>query len=90
MFGTDRNTVGKILKHSVPPGYRRSKPPPRPKLDPFAPIIDQIPEDDRGRLKKQRQAFRRLSGSSEKHVDGPEERAILGLSERGSADATEV
>ncbi len=43
MFGIDRKTVAKILKHSVPPGYRRAKPPVRPKLDPFIPIIDQIP-----------------------------------------------
>ena len=46
-FGIDRKTVAKILKHSVPPGYRRSKPPPRPKLDPFIPVIDQILEDDK-------------------------------------------
>ncbi len=29
LFGIDRKTVSKILKHSVPPGYRRSKPPVR-------------------------------------------------------------
>jgi hypothetical protein len=46
-FGVDRKTVSKMLKHSVPPGYRRSKPPVRPKLDPFVPIIDQILEADR-------------------------------------------
>ncbi len=40
LFGIDRKTVSTILKHSVPPGYRRSKPPARPKLDPFIPIID--------------------------------------------------
>jgi hypothetical protein len=54
VFGIDRKTVAKILKHSVPPGYRRSKPPVRPKLDPFIPIIDQILEDDRSQLKKRR------------------------------------
>ena len=54
MFGIDRKTVAKILKHSVPPGYRRSKPPVRPKLDPFIPIIDQILEDDKRQLAKQR------------------------------------
>ena len=26
-FGIDRKTVSKILKHSVPPGYRRNEPP---------------------------------------------------------------
>ena len=41
-FGIDRKTVSKILKHSVPPGYRREHPPVRPKLDPFIPIINQI------------------------------------------------
>ena len=29
LFGIDRKTVAKILKHSVPPGYRRSKQPVR-------------------------------------------------------------
>jgi transposase len=29
LFGIDRKTVSKILEHSVPPGYRRSKPPAR-------------------------------------------------------------
>ncbi len=35
-FGIDRKTVSKILKHSVPPGYRRQASPQRPKLDPKA------------------------------------------------------
>ena len=41
-FGIDPRTVAKMLAFSVPPGYRRSKPPGRPKLDPFLGIIDQI------------------------------------------------
>ena len=51
-FGIDRKTVSKILKHSVPPGYRREHPPVRPKLDPFIPIIKpdtrggQIPDQE--------------------------------------------
>jgi len=60
VFGIDRKTVSKILKHSVPPGYRRSKPPVRPKLDPFVPVIDQILEDDRSQLKKQRHTAKRI------------------------------
>jgi transposase len=59
-FGIDRKTVSKILKHSVPPGYRRSKRPVRPKLDPFIPIIDQILEADRAVLKKQRHTAQRI------------------------------
>ena len=54
VFGIDGKTVSKILKHSLSPGYRRSKPPVRPKLDPFIPIIDQILEADRAMPKKQR------------------------------------
>src|SRR3954470_18484425 len=46
-FGLHRKTVRKMLAFSVPPGYRRSKPPARPKLDPFTPIIDRILETDR-------------------------------------------
>ena len=39
-FGLHRNTVRKMLAFSVPPGYRRTKPPARPKLDLFTPVID--------------------------------------------------
>lgn len=60
LFGIDRKTVSKILEHSVPPGYRRSKPPVRPKLDPFIPIIDQILEADRALPKKQRHTAQRI------------------------------
>ena len=52
--------MSKILKHSVPPGYRRSKPPVRPKLDPFLPIIDQILEADRALPRKQRHTAHRI------------------------------
>ena len=59
-FGLDRKTVSKILKHSLPPGYRRKGPPVRPKLDPFIGIIDQILLDDKSRLKKQRHTAKRI------------------------------
>ncbi len=59
-FGIDRKTVSKILKHSVPPGYRREGPPVRPKLDPFVGIIDQILEEDKARIKKQRHTAKRI------------------------------
>jgi len=39
-FGLDPCTVAKSLAFSVPPGYRRSRPPARPKLDAFVGIID--------------------------------------------------
>jgi transposase len=60
LFGIDRKTVAKILKHSVPPGYRREGPPVRPKLDPFVAIIDQILADDMSRIKKQRHTAKRI------------------------------
>jgi transposase len=60
LFGIDRKTVAKILKHSVPPGYRRATPPLRPKLDPFIPVIDQILEDDKRVIKKQRHTAKRI------------------------------
>ncbi|MCB1420093.1 MAG: IS21 family transposase, partial [Notoacmeibacter sp.] len=54
VFGIDRRTVEKMLQFSVPPGYRRSKPVRRPKLDPFVEIIDRILAEDSDRSKKQR------------------------------------
>ena len=46
-FGIDRRTVKKMLGYSAPPGYRRSKPVRRPKLEGFTGIIDAILEADR-------------------------------------------
>jgi transposase len=59
-FGIDPRTVSKMLKFSVPPGYRRSRPPVRPKLDPFVAIIDRILEEDKSRPKKQQHTSKRL------------------------------
>ena len=59
-FGVDRKTVAKMLAHGVPPGYRRSRPPVRPKLDPFTGIIDRIIEEDRLVHRKQRHTAKRI------------------------------
>ncbi|MCP4384398.1 MAG: IS21 family transposase [Hyphomicrobiales bacterium] len=59
-FGVDRKTIDKILRHSVPPGYRRTKPVRRPKLDPYTGLIDTILEEDKTRPKKQRHTSRRI------------------------------
>jgi hypothetical protein len=59
-FGIDPRTVAKMLAFSLPPGYRRSRPPARPKLDPFVGIIDQILEDDSNRPGKQRHTSKRI------------------------------
>ena len=58
-FGIDPRTVAKMLAFSVPPGYRRSRPPARPKLDPFTGIIDGILAADEGRPRKQRHTSKR-------------------------------
>jgi transposase len=59
-FGIDPRTVAKMMVFSVPPGYRRSRPPARPKLDPFIGIIDRILDEDKGRPAKQRHTSKRI------------------------------
>lgn len=60
IFGVGPRTVAKMLAFSVPPGYRRSQPAPRPKLDAFTGIIDQILEADKLVPKKQRHTSKRI------------------------------
>ena len=59
-FGIHRSTVRKMLTFSVPPGYRRTKPPSRPKLEAFTAIIDAILEADRASPSKQRHTAKRI------------------------------
>jgi transposase len=59
-FGIDPRTVAKMLTFSVPPGYRRSQPPVRPKLGPYVGIIDRIVEADAQRPAKQRHTSKRI------------------------------
>ena len=59
-FGIDPETVAKMLRHAVPPGYRRTRPPPRPRLDAFTAIIDQILVADRSAPPKQRHTAKRI------------------------------
>ncbi len=59
-FGIDPRTVAKMLSFSVPPGYRRSRPPVRPKLDPFVGIVDAILAEDKVRPAKQRHTSKRI------------------------------
>ena len=60
VFGIDPRTVAKMLAYSVPPGYQRTKPAQRPKLDAFTGIIDQILEADKLVHKKQRHTSKRI------------------------------
>jgi transposase len=59
-FGIDPRTVAKMLAFSVPPGYRRGKPPARPKLDAFSGVIDRMLEEDKGRPAKQQHTSKRI------------------------------
>ena len=54
------DTLQKILHHSEPPGYRRVVARPRPKLEPFLPVIHQILGDDKKAPRKQRHTARRI------------------------------
>jgi hypothetical protein len=49
-----------MLAFSVPPGYRRGRPPARPKLDPYVGIIDRILEEDKERPAKQQHTSKRI------------------------------
>ena len=59
-FGISRDSVKKILSFSVPPGYRRTAPIRRPKLDGFTEIIDEWLREDQGRNRKQRHTAKRV------------------------------
>jgi transposase len=54
------DTLRKILEHPEPPGYRRTAPHPRPKLDPFLGVIHQILQDDKKAPRRQRHTTRRI------------------------------
>ena len=59
-FGIDPRTVAKMLSFSVPPGYRRSRPASRPKLDPFVGVIERILDEDKVRPAKPRHTPKRI------------------------------
>jgi transposase len=60
VFGISRDSVAKMCAFSVPPGYRRSRPPAKPKLARFIGIIDQILADDAVMPRKQRHTAKRI------------------------------
>ena len=53
-------TLEKILSHSEPPGYRSTKPRPRPLMERFLPIIEAILKQDRTAHHKQRHTAKRI------------------------------
>jgi transposase len=60
VFGLARETVDKICRFSVPPGYRRTKPPAKRKLGPFLGVIDEILSADALAPPKQRHTSQRI------------------------------
>ena len=59
-FGISRDSVSKMLAYSEPPGYRRTAPIKRPKLDPYTDQIDQWLAEDKARPRKQRHTAKRI------------------------------
>ena len=60
VFGLSRDTVRKMCLYSAPPGYRRSKPPTKPKLGTLLPVIDAILDADREAPGKQQHTAKRI------------------------------
>ena len=60
VFGLSRETVSKMCRFSLPPGYTRTKPVEKPKLGPLLPVIDAILEADRTAPAKQRHTAKRI------------------------------
>jgi transposase len=60
VFGLSRETVSKMCRFSLPPGYTRTKPVAKPKLGPLTPVIDAILEADRTAPAKQRHTAKRI------------------------------
>ena len=58
VFGLSRESVLKMCRFSLPPGYTRTKP--KPKLGPLLPVIDAILEADRTAPVKQRHTGKRI------------------------------
>ena len=53
-------TLKKILAYTEPPGYRRTKPRPRPKMERFLPIVHEILKADGQAPRKQRHTAKRI------------------------------
>jgi transposase len=60
VFGLSRETVLKMCRFSLPPGYTRTKPVAKPKLGSLLPVIDAILEADRTAPVKQRHSAKRI------------------------------
>jgi len=59
-YGLARETIRKMLRYSIPPGYRRKQPAKRPKLGPWMGVIDAILDEDQQQPVKQRHTAQRI------------------------------
>src|SRR5215831_6859475 len=59
-FGIARETVRKMLRYAVPPGYRREQAVKRPQLGRWLEVIEAILKDDQNQPKKQRHTAKRI------------------------------
>ena len=60
VFGLSRETVLKMCRFSLPPGYTRTAPVAKPKLGALLPVIDAILDGDRTAPVKQRHTAKRI------------------------------
>ena len=60
VFGLSRDTIAKMCRFSLPPGYTRTKAVAKPKLGPLLPVIDRILAEDRIAPMKQRHTAKRI------------------------------
>ncbi len=60
VFGLHRETVAKMCRFSLPPGYTRTQPVAKPKLGSYLPVIDAILDADRTAPVKQRHTAKRI------------------------------
>ncbi|MDA8891643.1 hypothetical protein N9I81_02270 [Planktomarina temperata] len=71
-FNKDRKTIAKMLRHELPPGYRRSEPPHRPTLDAYVGVIDELLRSDKALIKKQRHTSRSVVRQSLTRLKAPQ------------------
>ena len=60
VFGLSRETIAKMCRFSMPPGYTRTRPVEKPKLGPLLPVIDAILAEDQTAPVKQRHTAKRI------------------------------
>ena len=84
--GMHWETLKKILEHSSPPGYKRSKLPKKPKIGPYIDRIREILEQESGQADQQQSAERYRQPA----LDAPEGKPALAFQGAGDLGVTEI